>query len=195
MAKTKIGRPRSEKAQEAIIEATHALLQEKGGGGLTVEAIARRAKVGKPTIYRWWPSMADIVLEVLLHQADANIAVPAFTSLDETLQAFLRLSMKAIDEGAGTHLRFLMANAQQDEAFRERFRENFTAKRRAALASIFMQAREHGQLGPNLDTEILLDVVFGAMWYRLLIGHAPLDQNFADELSDTVLALTRPNPS
>lgn len=194
MTKTKVGRPRSEKAQEAVLEATHALLQENGGSGLTIEAIARRAKVGKPTIYRWWPSMADIVLEVLLHQAEADITVPAFTSLDETLRAFLRLSMKAIGQGAGAHLRFLMAHAQQDDDFRERFRENFTLKRRAALDSIFVKARDRGQIDSDQDTDILVDIVFGAMWYRLLTGHAPLDQHFADALTKTVLALTRPNP-
>ena len=64
MTKAKAGRPRSEKSQEAVIQAAHALLRETGGAGLTVEAIARRAGVGKATIYRWWPSLADIVLEV-----------------------------------------------------------------------------------------------------------------------------------
>ena len=96
MAKAKIGRPRSEKSQEAIIKATSALLSDTGGARLTIEAIARQAGVGKPTIYRWWPSMADIVLEVLLRQADTEITVPTFESLDGALRQFLRLSMKAI---------------------------------------------------------------------------------------------------
>jgi AcrR family transcriptional regulator len=188
-SKAKVGRPRSEKSCEAVIRATHDLLRETGGVGLSIEAIARRAEVGKPTIYRWWPSLADVVLEVLLRQADAGITVPAGKSLRETLRRFLRLSMKALAEGAGTHLRFLMAQAQTDEEFRRRFRENFTARRREALASVFQQSAERGRLGAEHDLEMLVDMIFGAMWYRLLTGHAPLDKRFADELTEASLAL------
>ncbi len=130
MPKPKIGRPRSEQSREAILNATHRLLNELGGAGLTIEAIAREAGVGKPTIYRWWPSMADIVLEALLHQAEAAIPVPSCGSCAEALRRFLRQSLIAINEGAGVHLRFLMAQAQQDEAFRERFRDGFVSRRR-----------------------------------------------------------------
>jgi len=193
MAKAKIGRPRSEKSRDAILRATQALLSEKGGGGLTVEAIAKRAEVGKPTIYRWWPTLADIVLEALLRQADAEIPVPVLESFEDALRQFLRLSMKAIEEGGGLHLRYLMAQAQKDEAFRERFRENFVAERRAALRSIFQRARERGQIGAGSDPDMLVDLVFGAMWYRLLTGHAPLDESFADALAETVFALVRPD--
>jgi AcrR family transcriptional regulator len=191
VAKMKVGRPRSEKAREAIIKATHDLLHETGGAGLSIEAIARRAEVGKPTIYRWWPALADIVLEVLLHQADAAITVPPGQSFPDTLRHFLRRSMKALAEGAGPHLRFLMAQAQTNEEFRRRFREHFTAKRREALTSVFRQAVELGQIGGEHNLELLVDLVFGAMWYRLLIGHASLDASFADELTEAALALVR----
>jgi len=194
MSKPRIGRPRSEKARDAIITATDALLNEGAGARLTIEAIARRAEVGKPTIYRWWPTLADLVLDVLLRQAEATIAAPPFKSLRATLRRFLRQSVKVIVDGAGVHLRFLMAQAQQDEAFRERFRDNFTAKRRAVLRSIFVQAVERGELGSELNLDLLLDIVFGAMWYRLLAGHAPMDASFADELTEVVIRLARASP-
>jgi AcrR family transcriptional regulator len=192
MVKTKTGRPRSAKSQSAIITATNELLNENDGAGLTIEAIARRAGVGKPTIYRWWPSLADLVLEGLLHQADSQIDVPPFQSLRETLGQFLRQSMQAIVDGAGVHLRFLMAHAQQNEGFRERFRENFTAKRRAVLRTLFLQAVEHGQIGAEQNLELLVDIVFGAMWFRLLTGHAALDESFADELTEVIIRLGSP---
>ena len=195
MSKPRIGRPRSERAHDAILTATDALLNEGAGARLTIEAIARRAEVGKPTIYRWWPTLADLVLDVLLRQADATIEVTTFKSLPATLRRFLRQSVKAIVDGAGVHLRFLMAQAQQDEAFRERFRENFTAKRRAVLRSIFVQAVERGELGSELNLDLLLDIVFGAMWYRLLTGHAPMDASFADELTEVVTRLAHSSPS
>ena len=193
MTKTKIGRPRSEKAQEAILNATHDLLDEKGGAGLTIEAIAKRAGVGKPTIYRWWPSLADIVLDVLLRQADADIPVPPFTTLRETLLQFLGRSMQSILDGSGVHLRFLMARAQTDDSFRERFRENFTLKRRAVLKALFLQAVEHGEIAAGQNLDMLIDLIFGTMWYRLLTDCAPMDEAFAHELTEVVMSLVRVN--
>lgn len=184
-----IGRPRSEKSQDAVLKATRALLDEEGGSGLTIAAIARRSGVGKPTIYRWWPSVADIVLEVVLNRADADIGVPDVETFRGTLNEFLRQSMKALTDWGGIHLRFLMAQAQMDEPFRKRFRENFVAQRRAVLLSIFSRAMESGQIGSVHSPEMLTDIVFGAMWYRLLVGHGRMDEGFADELTEVVMGL------
>ena len=192
MAKTKTGRPRCEKAREAVLGAADGLLRENGPGGLTVEGIAARAGVGKPTIYRWWPSLADIVLDTLLDRAEAEIPVPSHGSLEEDLNQFLRRSMDSLSGDVADHLRFLMAQAQRDEDFRARFRENFVAERRGALRSIFLRATQRGQPRPDLDPDIPVDLVFGAMWYRLLTGHAPLDHAFADQLTDAALAVAGP---
>lgn len=188
--KPKVGRPRSEKSREAVLRAAHGLLGE-GGAGPTIEAVARRAGVGKPTIYRWWPTLADIVLEALLEQAEQDIAVPDYTTLRETLGTFLRLSMESIVGGSVAHLRYLMAQAQQDDGFRERFRERFVAKRRAVLRSIFTTAQERGDLVSAHETDLLADMIFGAMWYRLLTGHAPMDAAFANALADAAQALAK----
>ncbi len=184
--KGKTGRPRSEKSREAIINATHELLQKESGARLTIEAIAKTASVGKPTIYRWWPTLADIVLEAVLHQAESNIKVRPFDSLQETLYEFLKQSTHALTDG-GPHLRFLMAQAQQDEAFRKRFRENFVAKRRGVLLSIFTRAIKQEQISSNQNIELLVDIAFGTMWYRLLTDHAPMDESFADELTEIII--------
>ena len=189
MASGRLGRPRSEKSREAVLRAAHELLVVGGGAALSIEAIAKRAEVGKTTIYRWWPTLADIVLEALLRQADEDIPVQDSECLQTTLQEFLRLSTKAVAEGAGVHLRFLMAQAQQDEAFRERFRDRFVAKRRAVLVSILQRAVERGQADSAYDLELMVDLVFGAMWYRLLVGHAPMDEPFAEELTELVMGV------
>lgn len=194
MTKGKRGRPRCELAQEAILEATHNLLTEKGGNGVTIEAIAKQANVGRPTIYRWWPSVADIVLDVVLREADSAICVHHEAPFAKNLQLFLRQSVQALNEWGGAHLRFLMAHAQKDEEFRERFRENFTNKRRQIVHSMLLHATETGEVSPICDSDLLIDLIFGPMWYRLLTGHAPLDESFANELAQTVLYLTEANP-
>jgi len=184
MTKAKTGRPRSEKAREAVLAATRELLSENEGGALSIEAIARRGKVGKPTIYRWWPSIADIVLEAMLHEADESIPVPGAAPLADSLRCFLRDSMQSLNDGAGVHLRFLMAHAQKDTEFRDRFRGKFVSKRRAVLRSVFEQADTEERSLDAGKLDLLVDVVFGAMWYRLLTGHGPLDEKFADELAE-----------
>ncbi len=135
------------------------------------------------------------MLDVLLRQADAEITVPACESLPETLRHFLRQSVNAIVAGSGAHLRFLMAQAQLDEEFRGRLRENFTAKRRAVLKSIFVQARARGQIGPDQNPDLLVDIVFGTLWYRLLVGHAALDESFADELTEVIIGRVQARPA
>ncbi|MFW5501181.1 MULTISPECIES: TetR/AcrR family transcriptional regulator [unclassified Maridesulfovibrio] len=189
MTKSKAGRPRSEKAQQAVLNATYELLNENGGKKLTIEAIAKKAGVGKPTIYRWWPSLADIVLEAVLSQANVKIYVPPYESLNITLRQFLRNSMKSINEGDGSNLRYLMSLAQQDESFRDRFRENFVAKRQEILKSILRQAVDANEICSTQDLDILVDLIFGSMWYRLLIGHGTMDETFADELTEIIIRL------
>ncbi|TIH19278.1 TetR/AcrR family transcriptional regulator [Marinifilum sp. JC120] len=191
MTKTKAGRPRSEKAQQAVLSATYELLNKNSGKKLTIEAIAKKAGVGKPTIYRWWPSLGDIVLEAMLSQADSKIPVPPYESLQITLRQFLRDSMKSINEGDGGNLRYLMALAQNDESFRLRFKENFVAKRQEILKSILQQAVDSNEISPTQNLDTLVDMVFGSMWYRLLIGHDTMNESFADELTEIVIKLEK----
>lgn len=186
MGQTKSGRPRSREAQEAILEAAYALLLESDGRSVTIEAIAKRAGVGKPTIYRWWPTLADIVLEALHSKAEVEIEGVPHEAGPETVHGFLRKSIKAIQAGSGVHLRFLMAQAQQDEAFCQRFREQFVSKRRAVLRSVLKN--EAGK-GAGWGLDLAVDMVFGAMWYRLLTGHAALDEAFVDELAEAAVNL------
>jgi len=101
--------------------------------------------------------------------------------------------VQSILKGSGVHLRFLMARAQTDAAFRQRFRENFTLERRAALKSILLQGVERGEIAADRNMDLVVDLVFGAMWYRLLTGYAPINRNFADELTGVVVDLVGGN--
>lgn len=188
MSESKIGRPRSEKSREAILNAIDALLEEKEGRDLTIEAVAKRAKVGKPTLYRWWPTLADIVLEAGLRRAEMNTVISSEEGPQEKLRMFLRQSVKAITDGGGVYLRFLMAQAQENEEFRKRFRDSFVASRREVLCGVIREAVDYDKTSSTRNLDLFVDIVFGAMWYRLLVGHASLDQSFTDALVDIVLS-------
>ena len=180
-----VGRPRSDEARRAILAASLAELGERGYAAVTVEGIAARAGVGKQTIYRWWPSKADVVLEAAGVEAEARIAVPDRGSLAADLRGFLAATFR--QRAQQRVVVGLMAQALLDADFAEKFREQFLFRRRAALRSVFDRARERGEIGPDEDVELLLDVVFGVLWYRMLIGHAPLTRRAADQLAELVL--------
>ena len=185
------GRPRSEEARLAILGAAVALVGEGGSAVATMDAIARRAGVSRQTVYRWWSSPAEILLEAL-NQGAAHIAPLAEQGdLEQDLRTFLRRSVLGAREPVGRLLAALMAEAQRDPAFGESFRAGFLAKRRAVLRKLLEHAVERGELGSDVDIDFLGELFFAALWYRLLAASGPLDRRFADNLTDMLLRLAR----
>ena len=189
IAERKAGRPRSEEVRAAILDAAIGELQERGYAALTIEGIAARAGAGKQTIYRWWTSKADVVLDAMLDLAAARIKIPDTGRLDTDLRGFLTDTFR--QRGQRPVLVSLMAQAQLDPAFATAFREKFLFGRRAALRSVLAAARERGEIAADIDVELLIDVVFGVLWYRLLVDHAPLDTKSARQLSELVVRAVR----
>src|SRR5579859_2380892 len=183
-----MSRPRSEAVRRAVFDAALALLREDGFGALTMEGIARRAGASKQTLYRWWESPAAVVLEATVELAAALVPDQDTGSLATDLGAFVRRSVAGLAE-AGPVMSGLMAKAQLHEAFGEAFRRQFLARRRAALRLLLVRGRGRGEVAAEADLDLLVDLMFGALWYRLLAGHAPLDGSFADGLADALLRL------
>jgi AcrR family transcriptional regulator len=184
------GRPRSEATRRAIEAATLDELRERGYAAVTVEGIAARAGAGKQTIYRWWRSKADLVLDAMTDFADSSVPIPDEGSLSDDLQAFLVASFR--QRSARPALVGLMAQAVLDPEFATAFRERFLFARRAALRGILQRAVARGEIAEAVDPELLLDVVFGVLWYRLLLDHAPLDDAAARDLSALVVRAAAP---
>ena len=179
------GRPRSEASRQAILTAALSLATETGYAGLTIEGIAARAGVGKQTIYRWWPSRADVLLEAGAAEADLQVPVTDHGSYRADLRAFLEASYALGNEPrfAGL-LRALMAEAQLDPEFGLRFRAAFLERRREALAVIAGRARERGDLPGRPDPATVADIVFGTIWYRILATTRPFDAVLKEDLLD-----------
>jgi len=154
-----------------------------------MEAIAREAGVSKQTVYRWWPTKAAIILEGL-NEAAAAIAPASDTgSFPADLRRFLRRTVAGAGGESTRLLTALMAAAQLDDTFAESFRDSFLAARRRVLRELLESARERGEMSSSADPDYLAELVFGALWYRMLARNAPLDRRFADELTATVLTL------
>jgi len=185
------GRKRSEQSRLAILTAAYELVAEIGYARLTIEGIAARAGTGKQTIYRWWPSKADVVLDALATKADLHIPIPDEGSYAADLRAFLLASFALGNQSSLIDiLRALMAQAQIDPEFWQRFRDGFLQRRRDALGVITGRAQARGDLPPGVSPGTVADIVFGVIWYRVLATHELPGSALADEL---VTALAGPH--
>jgi AcrR family transcriptional regulator len=185
------GRPRSEAARRAILIAALELVAEVGYARLTIEGIAARAGVGKQTIYRWWPTKGDILLEAAAVKAELHVPVTDHGSYEADLRAFLKASYKLANHPQlGDLLRAIIAEAQINPEFGARFRADFLQRRRDALAVITDRALERGDLPERPDPVTIADIVFGTIWYRVTATRQPLDNDLVEDLTAT---LTRPN--
>jgi AcrR family transcriptional regulator len=148
--------------------------------------------VGKQTIYRWWPSKGAVVADALARYATIVVPERAAGPFREDLTAFLIDSFRGLEnEDYAAMLRQIVAAAQTDEHVAETFGA-FTAARRAALRAILERGRDQGELAPDADLDMLTDMAYGVLYYRLLTRHAPLDDDAARSLA---AALTERNGS
>ena len=185
------GRPRSEEARRAVLDATRRLIQTRGYGAVTMEGIAREAGVSKQTVYRWWPRKADVVLEGLNERAETIAPAPDSGVFDDDLRTLLRTTVAAATPENRRFLAALMAEAQIDESFGRSFRGGFLARRRQVLLGILERGQESRQIAESADLGLLVDIAFGTLWYRILSAHAPLDHAFADGITDAILRLAK----
>lgn len=102
---------------------------------------------------------------------------------------FVRRTIAALGGENAKVVSGLMAGAQLDATFAESFREGFLGRRRAALRTVLDDGRARGEIATGVDLDLLVDLVFGAIWYRLLSRHAPLNRRFADRLAEAIVAL------
>ncbi|AGL21455.1 TetR/AcrR family transcriptional regulator [Actinoplanes sp. N902-109] len=173
------GRARNEQARRDVLQAALDLTGQ-GVEAVTVDAIAARAGVGKQTIYRWWPSKWLLVFDALLTHADRGVTTPADGSRRDRLLFFTTSTFELLNE-VGPALKGLMGQAQVNPAFATEWRDRFVQPRRQALLDVLGST--------NADAQAAVDLIFGGMWYRLLVGHGPLDDAYARRLVTAALAL------
>jgi AcrR family transcriptional regulator len=164
-----------------------ALLSEVGYEKLTLEAVAARAGVGKPTIYRWWSGKPGLVADVLLTRLDPLASFPDTGHLKRDLEQQMGGVARAFSGPEGRWLSSLIVAAQADVETAERLRTCFLQPRREAAARVLRQAMERGEVRPNVDVEVLIDALYAPFYHRLLTGYSPLNEAFVQALLDTVL--------
>jgi AcrR family transcriptional regulator len=183
------GRRRSERSHEAILAATQQLLVERSYPELTIEGIATRAKVGKQTIYRWWPSKAALVLEAYLAGQKAIPQPPPGRSARHDVRALLGWLIAVLGEPTGGRVvAGLVGDLQHDRDLAEGFHRDVVPARREAMLAALERGRARGEIRGDADLELAVDTLHGAVFYRLLLSGEPLDDAFVARLADQVLA-------
>ena len=178
------GRPRSEAARGKILAAARELLEERGLPGMTVEGIAARAEVGKPTIYRHWPNAQAVAMDAFLEGIEAGEAETGRGLALPALRRQLAAIAVAFASPSGRSTAAMIAAAQNDSELAKVFRNRFIMRSRETGRELLLRAIAEGQVRADIDLEVALDLVYAPLFFRLLIGHGRLDHAFTDALLD-----------
>ena len=183
------GRPPSEMAAShaAIMDSVYDLLQEKSVRDLTMEEVAKRARVGKPTLYKWWPTKATLVLALLSERMAPNLEKPLKLTVEESLRFRVRSLIDAFNGPFGKIVAGLIAESQSEPRVLQQFFDQWVGPRRTATIAEIQRGKKEGELQPDSKSEVLNDAIFGAIYFRLLLRSGPLTRQFGDELVEQII--------
>ena len=183
-SRASIGARRNPEAEAAILAAARALLAERGYAGFSIDEVARRAGAGKPTIYRWWPTKADLFMDVYCAEKSAAMPARKSSGLARDLTAYTRDLWKFWRETpSGRAFRALIAEAQANDAALEVLSAKFLPDRTQGVRAMFNRAAEAGEI-EVADVDLLMQLYLGFNWFHLLTGRI-------DDDPETIRRMTR----
>jgi AcrR family transcriptional regulator len=187
------GRPRSERVDDAILAAARAELAARGYARMTVDAVAARAGVSKPTIYLRHPTKAELATAAIASMRVQPRPQPT-DDLRADLIAHLRLLREGLERPNGmTMLGTVLAEENDTPELLALFRERLVKPRRRELRAVLEAARERGELSPAANLDVAVSALVGAFFARYLAGE-PIGGRFASALVDSVLDGVRLSP-
>src|SRR5271157_1487820 len=181
------GRPRSQRSRLAGLQATSQLIDEVGLRAMTTDEIASRSGVSKATIYKWWPNKYAVAVEAFLSEMAVESADPDTGSAREDFRQALRGLMHFYTGKSGRAYAQLIGEAQFDPQIGAELRDHLIGSRRQLVRAIWDRGVARGELRPNVDPEVAIDLIFGPAMYRLVAGHAALDDVSADHIVDVAM--------
>ncbi len=182
------GRPRSEQARRAIFRSTLKLLRRSSFSGLTIEAVAADANVGKATVYRWWPNKSALVVDAFASSAEDELHFPNTGSVYRDISLQMAQFVGILHTQRGRIVAALLAGGQSDSELLAAFRDRFLRPRREEAYKTLRRGIERGELPPDLDLDVVLDTLYGAIYMRFLIQHCPLNESYIREVCRIVLS-------
>src|SRR4051812_5762829 len=180
------GRPRDGALDERILEQVVALLGSRGYAGLTLDELAARSGVAKSTILRRWPSKAAVAAAGVERLALQSVDVPDFGTLHRDLHALMHGAVDTFVRGRGEFVPRLMREAGHHPEITDLLHAVLHT-RRQAYRRVLARAIARGELDPTIDQELLIDMLIGPVWTRLLIPRAPIPRDYVAAIVQMVL--------
>jgi AcrR family transcriptional regulator len=181
------GRPRSEQARRAIFRSTLRLLRRTGFPELTIEAIAAEANVGKTTVYRWWPNKGALVVDAFASSAEHELHFPDTGSVFNDMSLQMSQFLGLLSSPRGRIVAEMLGAGQSDPDLLEAFRDRFLRPRRQEAYKTLRRGIDRGELPRDLDMDLVLDTLYGAIYMRFLIRHDVLSESYVREVCRRVL--------
>ena len=181
------GRPRDEVVRSRILTAALSLMEETGFAQVTVEAIAERAGASKATVYRWWPNKAAVVIEAFRESVAPELPFLDSGPLRDDLRTQVANFAKVLSGKAGRMLRAFIVAARSDPDVAAAFRSMWTNPRRTLAKSMLKRKQDQGQLREDVDLDLVLDVLYGPLYYRFLVKNEPPSTKYAEAVVDVIL--------
>jgi AcrR family transcriptional regulator len=190
------GTGRRARTDAAILDATRAILAETGVRSLTVEGVAQRSGVAKTTIYRRWRGRHELALAVLIDMVDNVVATPDLGSTREEFAHLLRAGVRVLGTTLmGRVMQGLVSDLAADPELARAFRERVVGRRVAEVRRLRDRGVERGDLRPGIDVALMNELLFGPIYYRLLLSGGPLEPGLAEAIVDVVLPAFATAPS
>ena len=188
MVQSRPGRPRDLRARSNILEAAYALLEQGGLAAVTMEAVAERARVGKPTVYRWWPNSSAVAMAALLERAIPSATASRSKSPIVALRRQLRAVAEIFATPLGRSVGAMLAGADATTELAKSFRNHFLGARREEGRALLEQAIAAKEVWRGIDIEAALDLLYGAVFYRLVVTPSNIDAGYTDRIVSLLLA-------
>ena len=180
------GRHRSVEAEASILKAALDLLERKPLREVTADAIARRAGVSKATIYKWWPNKSLVALDAYLGGMTERVVMPDTGSAEMDFTVQLKSVTAFYKSPLGRLFCQFIAEGQSNPGFLALFRERFLYARRDAARVMWRRGVDRGEIRKEIDGEIVLDLIYGPMVFRLLAGHGSLNDHESEAMIKAV---------
>jgi AcrR family transcriptional regulator len=187
---------RKARTDAAILAAARELLAEGGVQQLTVERVAARSGIAKTTIYRRWRDKHELALAVLIDMVETVVATPNLDDTRQELIAFVDASVKILGSTLmGRVMQGLVSDLAANPALALAFQERVVAVRLAEVRRLLERGIERGEVRPEADFELAHELLFGPVYYRLLLSGAPLAQGLAQRVVDAVFPAFAARPT
>jgi len=186
------GRPRSEASRVSILETAYSFLRGHPVAAISIIHIARKAGVSTATVYRWWSTKEELLLDAFLHQAGPEHCLGCKGLPLERLKEYIRQVGRSFTGENGAVVARLLTAIQEDQALRKEFLKRVFTPQEKEIQATVREAIKRGELPRDLDIELFLDSIIGPLLARVLFRHERIDEAFVATVFDHAVAGARP---